>query len=385
MCADYRLQNEPSKPAAVSLFSGGGGLDMGAERAGFDTRAAVEIERYACEALRRNQHAPLGDGTGFLASAEILEQSVTDTDARELLRRARLRKGEAALLIGGPPCVSFSVAGRRRGLQDETGRLFEHYARIVRGVQPAGIIYENVKGLLTAPDQDGRKGGAFEAIHSALEAAGYALSWRLVNAADYGVPQFRERVIILGLRGSEPPTFPEPTHHDPDRPAPLADPPLLAWRTVRDAIGDMPPAALPGEEPRLPNHIARRHGPEVVASFAETPPGQRNQKFKRDRLRWDRPSKVIRAQGKPKSDGSGQKNSSHQPLHPEEHRQLTPRECARIQTFPDWYWLPDTFLNGYRIIGDAVPPALAETMARAMLDVLGLDMRAKEPVEQQAA
>src|SRR5207253_4629009 len=94
--------------------------------------------------------------------------------------------------------------------------------------------------------------------------------------------------------------------------------------------------------------------------------GKRNDSYKRDRLRWDRPAKVIRAQGKPKPDGSGQKNSSHQAIHPDEPRQLTVRECARIQTFPDWYVLPKTFVNGYRIVGDAVPVELARILGRAL-------------------
>src|SRR5205085_8207039 len=105
---------------------------------------------------------------------------------------------------------------KREGLSAETGRLFEEYVRLLRALQPAGLIYENVKGLLTAPDEHGRRGGAFERIHSALSEEGYALTWRLVNSADYGVPQQRERVIILGKRGRFAPEFPDPTHYDPE-------------------------------------------------------------------------------------------------------------------------------------------------------------------------
>lgn len=273
-------------------------------------------------------------------------------------------------MAGGPPCVTFSVAGRREGLAAETGRLFEQYVRLLRVVRPLGLIYENVKGLLTAPDENGEKGGAFRRVHSALESQGYAISWRVVNAADYGVPQQRERVIVLGLRGGVAPRFPEPTHYNPERPerTPTARTP---WNDVAWALEGLPPAAAPMEHASVANHTVRRHGPAVVAAFAATPQGKRNPQYKRDRLRWDRPSKVIRAQGKPKPDGSGQKNSSHQPLHPVEHRQLTVRECARIQTFPDWYELPETFVNGYRIVGDAVPPELARVMGRAMLAAMG--------------
>lgn len=354
-------------PAVISLFSGAGGLDLGLERAGFRTRAAIEWEPYACAALRRNR----GVEGSFLVGAEILERDVRTVSGAELLRAAALRRGEAALLAGGPPCVTFSVAGRREGLAAATGRLFEDYVRLLRAVRPEGLVYENVKGLLTAVGSDGTPGGAFREITAAIAAEGYALTWRLVNAADYGVPQQRERVIILGRRGHKAPGFPEPTHLDPHH-ADGTAPELGPWATVADAIGDLPQAAPPGAEPAVRNHVARRHSPETQASFAMTPPGQRNQRLKRDRLRWDRPSKVIRAQGKPKANGSGQKNSSHQPLHPVEHRQLTPRECARIQTFPDTYWLPGTFVNAYRMMGDAVPPLLAEQLGRHMLAELGL-------------
>lgn len=361
---------EASRPSVVSLFSGGGGLDLGLELAGFETRAAVEWEAYACRTLRDNAASRmlLPTGAHYLEACEVLERSVRDVTSDELLAAARLVPGEAALLAGGPPCVTFSVAGKREGLQAETGRLFEDYVRLLRDVQPAGLIFENVKGLINAVDERGERGGAFKRISAALEDAGYALTSRLVNAADYGVPQYRERLIILGLRGNRAPAFPEPTHYDPLRPQPLGT--SAPWPDVRSALAGLPPAARPREAPAIPNHVARRHGDEVVRGFVATPPGKRNPAYKRDRLRWDRPAKVIRAQGKPKLDGSGQRHSSHQSIHPEEHRQLTVRECARIQTFPDWYVFPATFSNGYRIVGDAVPVELARVLGEAMLGEL---------------
>ena len=370
------VEPEASGPTVVSLFSGGGGLDLGLELAGFSTRAAVEIEPYACETLRRNRDAriELGGGARYLEDAQIVECDVTRLSGAELLRKARLRRGEAALLAGGPPCITFSVAGRRAGLSHDAGRLFEEYVRLLRAIRPAALIYENVKGLMSTVDEEGTPGGAFRRIHDAIEAEGYALSYKVVNMADYGVPQFRERVIIIGRRGRQPFEFPEPTHRDLERPLPAGeDGNREPWRDVRWALEGLPDAAPPGiREPPIPNHVARRHSPQVVRSFAATRPGKRNKRFKRDRLRWDRPSKVIRAQGKAKPDGSGQKNSSHQALHPDRARQLTPRECARIQTFPDWYWLPPQFVNSYRIVGDAVPPAFAQLVGESIADQLGL-------------
>ena len=362
--------------AVVSLFSGGGGLDLGLAMADFDTRVAVEWERYACHTLRENRdrRVRLSNGHVYLDGCEVIESDVRAVSSDQILDAGRLQPGEAMLLAGGPPCVTFSVAGRREGLTSETGRLFEEYVRVLEAIRPVGLVYENVKGLLTAVGSDGTPGGAFAEIRHAIESAGYAISWRLVNAADYGVPQQRERVIILGLRGDKAPGFPDPTHQDPSAVSFGRQP----WLTVGDVIRDLPPAAPYGEDPEIANHIARRHSADVLESFAQTPPGKRNDRFKRDRLRWDRPSKVIRAQGKPKADGSGQKNSSHQALHPEAHRQLTPRECARIQTFPDWYWLPKTFVNSYRILGDAVPPLLGQVLGQHMASVIA--DHASEPI-----
>ncbi len=372
---------------AVSVFSGAGGLDLGLELAGFQSRACVEWERYACATLRTNRDASheLASGRPYLEDCEVLERDVRGVSGAEFLRAAHLRPGEAALLAGGPPCVTFSVAGRREGLTAETGMLFKPYTRLLRAVRPAGLIYENVKGLLSAGGRDGEPGGAFREIMEAIAAEGYALTWGLVNAADFGVPQWRERVIVLGLRGRRAPTFPEPTHRDPESQQMLGErTDLLPWADVRAAIGDLPPAAPPRTEPAIPNHVARNHTPKVIESYAATPPGQRNQAYKRDRLRWDRPSKVIRAQGKPKPDGSGQKNSSHQALHPDEPRQLTPRECARIQTFPDWYWLPPQFVNAYRVMGDAVPPKLSYVMAEHLRDQLPASVKDCAPAANAA-
>lgn len=372
LLSEIDMDRNGHRPTVISLFSGGGGLDLGLELASFETRVAVEWEAYACRTLRENASARvvLPTGARYLEACEVLERSVRDVTGDELLAAARLKPGDAAVLAGGPPCVSFSVAGKRDGLQADTGRLFEDYVRLLREVRPAGLIFENVKGLVNAVDEQGTRGGAFRRIHAALEEAGYALSWRVVNAADYGVPQYRERIIILGVRGDRPPAFPEPTHYDPLRPQPLGT--VEPWRDVRWALAGLPPAASPGEAPSMPNHVARRHGESVRRSFAATPPGKRNAAYKRDRLRWDRPAKVIRAQGKPKPDGSGQRHSSHQSIHPEEHRQLTVRECARIQTFPDWYVFPETFANGYRIVGDAVPVELGRALGECMRQELGV-------------
>ena len=352
------------------MFSGGGGLDLGLESVGYRTLMTIDVERYACETLRSNQCArhKLPTGRRYLAETLVIERDVRRVPGSEILRRLGLRPGELDVLCGGPPCVSFSIAGPRQGLAADTGRLFEAYARLLRTLRPRAFIFENVRGLLSAVDADGVPGGAWATIHGRLESAGYRLSSQVLNAADFGVPQHRERLIVVGLRGrrGSPFEFPRATHAHPNDSLEMRTEP---WKTVREAIGDLPPAPFDSLAAEVRNHVARRHSANTVAAFAATAPGKRNPTFKRDRLRWDKPATVVRAQGKPKRGGGG-RNSSHQALHPEIPRQLTIRECARIQSFPDWYEFPTTFSNGYRVVGDAVPPGLASVIGRELMGYL---------------
>jgi DNA (cytosine-5)-methyltransferase 1 len=238
--------------------------------------------------------------------------------------------------------------------------LFEAYARLLRILRPRAFVFENVKGLLSAAGPSGEPGAAWPTILARLQDSGYRVSHQVVDAAAYGVGQHRERLIVVGLRGRsvEPFEFPAPTH-GPEQKRP--------WTDLAAALKGLPAATPPGGEATFHNHVARAHTPEVVVSFEMTSPGTRNDRYKRDRLVWNRPAKVIRAQGKLKRDGSGARHSSSQAIHPDEPRQLTVRECARIQSFPDWYVFPPTHCNGYRVVGDAVPPALAQAIGCALM------------------
>lgn len=350
---------------AISLFSGGGGFDLGISLAGFETRAAVEWEKYACKTLRRNQGKLLPfTGRRHLDRCAIIEKDIRTLRGQDILESTKMRAKGVSLLIGGPPCISFSSAGRRDGLLSESGRLFKEYVRILEVIQPRAFIFENVRGLLVAPGFEGSSRTAFETILDELSIAGYKITWKLINAADYGIPQHRHRVFIIGNRGNKPIEFPLPTHVDPSKE--VRAPKLRQWKTVRDAIGNLPVPVPVGGLPIIPNHIARRCSPHIAESFSRTLPGMRNPIYRRDRLLWDAPAKTIRAQGKPKLDGSNQKHGSHQPIHPEQHRQITVREAARLQTFPDWYEFDETLVNAYRVIGDAVPPLLAKVLAASI-------------------
>lgn len=349
----------------LSVFSGGGGLDLGLELAGFRVLAGIESDNWACWTLRTNRSntVTLPNGRRYLDGAEVIERDIRKISGQELLRRLKMRPRELALISGGPPCVSFSVAGSREGLTSETGMLFEAYARLLRVLRPRAFVFENVKGILSAAGPDGEPGGAWPIILARLEDAGYRVSWQVLDAAAYGVGQHRERLIVVGLSGRRGRPFDFPTaSHGPGR--------QDGWPTLEATLSGLPPAAAPSSEPAIPNHVERAHTPKVRRSFAATPQGARNDGYKRDRLRWDLPAKVVRAQGKLKPDRSGARHSSSQAIHPDEPRLLTVRECARIQSFPDWYVFPPTHCNGYRVVGDAVPPLLARAVGSALLEQL---------------
>jgi DNA (cytosine-5)-methyltransferase 1 len=203
-------------PPVISLFTGGGGLDLGLEAAGFSTRVCVELAPAACETLRRNR-----------PDWPLLQGDLREISTSEILRAAGLEAGEAALVIGGPPCQGFSSAGKRDP-NDPRNRLFWEFVRVVEEAQPWGFLMENVRGLLTMKTDDG--GSVLAVILAAFRAIGYSVEVKLIDAASYGVPQRRLRAFFVGLRSGGPVGFPEATH----------GPGLRPWVTVREAIGDLP-------------------------------------------------------------------------------------------------------------------------------------------------
>ncbi len=213
---------------AISLFSGVGGLDLGATAAGFDVRAAVEFETDAAASLRANDPALV-----------VLEKSVVDLSSEEIREAAGVRPGDLALIIGGPPCTPFSKSGywleyKRRGL-DPRASLVDEFARVVTDLRPAAVLMENVHGLA----YKNHNRGAFGSLLGRLGTAGYRLSWRVLNAADYGVPQLRKRLFVLGTLAGDEPFFPKATHSGWTETRRTFDRSLPAYVTARNAIGDL--------------------------------------------------------------------------------------------------------------------------------------------------
>ncbi|WP_205747050.1 DNA cytosine methyltransferase [Deinococcus sp. KSM4-11] len=356
----------------ISLFSGAMGLDLGLEAAGFQTRAAVEIDRAARETIRTNAawfpHPP------FIAS------DITRLGAADLLAATGLKRGEVTLVSGGPPCQPFSTAGRRGALNDPRGSLFRDFLRIVGEVQPRFFVMENVRGLLSATlrhrpisardgtplEPEEERGSAFHVILAEFERIGYTFTYGLLNAADYGVPQLRQRVVILGSRDHEPLALPEPTHSETGANG------LPPWRTLRDALDNLHdpiPHFQPYSKVRLqylrlvPEGGNWRSLPkELIPSAmggAYTSAGGRVGFYRR--LSWDRPAPTVTTSPTQKATDL---------CHPSEHRPISVREAARLQGFPDDWAFSGSLAEQYRQIGNAVPVGLGKAIGDTLMGLV---------------
>lgn len=335
---------------AVSFFAGCGGLDLGFEQAGFEVVWANEFEPAVRETyLRNHPHTEfvLGDIN------EIKPDDVPDCDG----------------FIGGPPCQSWSVAGKQKGLEDERGQLFLTYIEMIKSKKPKFFLIENVKGLLDEKFKD-----VFEDFLQRLDEAGYNVKWQLLDAVNFGVPQNRERVFIIGFRKDLKVRyeFPESTCSEPV--------------TLIQAIGDIKETPTPyrWKDTVIPNKTLANH--DVLKS-------KFNQFYYRGNRRrgWQQPSFTIHATAdniplhpsSPKMMFFGHENWNFQKDKMDEYRRLSVRECARIQTFPDSFqFITDDIKAAYKMIGNAVPPKLSMALATSIQAVLQ-NVRFEQTVTQE--
>lgn len=331
------------RPTLVDLFAGAGGMSLGFRRAGFDAVFAVEWERDAA----RTYNANFGDHCYAGAIQDVHEFPAAD------------------LIIGGPPCQGFSPLGRDRddSSRYELNTLWRQYLRAVRQVRPKIFVIENVPEFL--------KSGQFRTFLETLETdpvlKDYTATFGVLNAAEYGVPQRRRRGFVLASRIG-PIDWPAKTH-GPEGSG------QAPYRTVRDAIGDLPP-----EPTNEDLHWGRNPTPMSLERYEAVPEGGNRFDLAANRpdllpacwankptgttdvfgrLWWDRPSLTIRTEFFKPEKGRY--------LHPHEHRPITHREAARIQTFPDTFSFAGSKIQVARQIGNAVPPALAEAVAHSVM------------------
>lgn len=361
----------------ISLFSGSGGMDIGLEAAGFETVACVEIDKDCRATLTHNRPDwKLIDGGN-----PNLPGDVRTVTGDEILRSVHLRRGEPALVVGGPPCQPFSNIGKKRGVEDPiNGDLYAEYVRIVKECLPKAFIFENVEGL-----RQGKHSQILDYLVGELSGAGYSVTYTVVNAADYGVPQQRKRFIMLGLRGDKKPCFPTPTHF-PTLEAQVAFQTRIGvspemrfppWNTVGDAFGNLSPSLKERPDYAVMNISAvvqhrmtfLKQGENFKALPMELRPncwknGRHQGQDTFGRLRDDRPSVTIRTAAYNPAKGMY--------IHPTENRGLNSHEMAALQSFPpDWEFKcakrsKVTLVSVGKQIGNAVPPRLAEALGLAI-------------------
>ena len=355
----------------ISLFTGAGGMEIGLEEAGYDTAICVEIDADSRATLRHNRPG----WALFDDDQDRISGDIRKIGPEELLLKAKLKRGEAALVTGGAPCQPFSNMGKKLGKNDpKNGDLFLDFVRIVKGTQPLGFIFENVAGIA-----QGRHNEVVKYMAAQFAGSGYSVAFEVLNAADYGVPQQRKRFIMLGRRDGAP-TFPLPTHAKNRKlPHDLAGAEtvvLQGWKTVSDAL-----AEIPAENYSRSDCIGMKHADYMVERMTRIPQG-RNFKVLPMEMRprcWqsgrhqgqdtfgrmveDRPAPTIRTAGYNPTKGKY--------IHPTEHRGINTAEMAALQSFPaDWEFRTESgrpsIVSIGRQIGNAVPPGLAAALGRAL-------------------
>lgn len=361
------IGTDSRKLPVISLFSGAMGLDMGLEKAGFSVAVAVECNKYAIETIRKNR-----------PDLPVIQQRIEDVTTEEILQAAGLKPGEPVVVSGGPSCQTFSTAGKRSSLSDPRGNLFKHFLRVVREAMPRFFIMENVRGLLSAAvkhrpliergpghpplEPDEELGSAFRVVTSKLKELDYYVIFDVLNAADYGVPQQRQRLVVIGSRQGKNLHMPKPTHSE------FGECGLPFWRSLSDAISDL--TEIDPEFSRF-NPKREKYFRKVPegGNWRDLPANLRQQALGKAfvswggrsgflrRLAWDQPSPALTTQPDGKATSL---------CHPTELRPLTVREYARIQQFPDTWYLSGTVRKKYEQVGNAVPVGLGEAIGNAI-------------------
>ncbi len=374
----FRMANEQNiapRPIGIDLFAGAGGLSLGFERAGFDVVAAVEIDPIHCAVHEFN-----------FPNAATICKSVTDLDSEEIRRKAGVGDRDIDVVFGGAPCQGFSLIGKR-ALDDPRNSLVHHFVRLVLELRPKYFVFENVKGLTVGAHKK-----FLQEIIEAFQADGtYSVvtDYRVLNAADYGVPQDRRRLFLLGARKELAlPVYPEARRRV----------------TVAEAIGDLPeveefPALIESDwipakyktssayakklrgllnDPCdfshrrefdrhiLTSSLRTYHTPLSRKRFAATPCGETELVSRFHKLDPDGVCNTLRA-GTNSDRGAF---TSPRPIHPYTPRCITVREAARLHSYPDWFRFHVTKWHGFRQIGNSVPPLLAQAVAEMLIAAL---------------
>ena len=377
-------ENKKGNPIALSFFSGAMGLDIGLQKAGIEVLLASEIDPSTRKTILINN-----PNIGLIGD-------INKYTANDIRRFAGLNLDqEIDLMIGGPPCQAFSTAGKRQGFCDTRGNVFLTFIDRILELQPKIAVIENVRGLLSAPlkhrphtnrgfgypplTPEEEKGGALYHIIKKLEEGGYSVSYNLYNAANYGAPQKRERIVIFCAKNGQKIPYLNPTHQE------SGDQGLPKWRTVKEVIGDIEEEkqeSLTFPEKRLKYYRLLKSGeywkhlPEALQKEAlgnSYYAGGGKTGFLR-RLDWEKPSPtLVTDPTMPATDLA----------HPERNRPLSIQEYKRIQEFPDSWQLFGSLKEKYKQVGNAVPISLGKAIGLQVQRILNNEELPTPPVNFQ--
>jgi DNA (cytosine-5)-methyltransferase 1 len=387
------------RPIGIDLFAGAGGLSLGFEQAGFNVVAAVEIDPIHCAVHKFN-----------FPNCTVFPQSISNLTGAEIRAKTGLGRRRIDVVFGGAPCQGFSMMGQR-ALDDPRNCLVRDFVRVVAELNPAYFVFENVKGLTL-----GEHRLFLEELIEAFSAANYRvrLPWKVFDVSEYGVPQHRERLILMGARRGQPlPDYPPAMFRSADSPK-FGNLPI--GPTCKGALGDLPDVesydelfesdavrtnafGVPSDYARAmrclrnagwyygyrrewnPNQLTSSlrtvHTPISQRRFAETQPGEVEPISRFYKLSPKGLSNTLRAG----TDSARGAFTSPRPIHYEYPRCVTVREMARLHGFPDWFRFHATKWHGARQIGNSVPPPFARAIAGQILKALGVEPeRPSEPV-----
>lgn len=361
---NYQNSKKSDNRDVISLFSGAMGLDIGLGKAGLNVVIGQDFEPTCVETMKANGHNVLGG-------------DIRDINPQTLLDMTNLKVGEPFLICGGPPCQPFSTAGKRLGINDPRGSLFMDFIRMIDHIRPRFFVMENVKGIMSAPlkhvpnaerdehDPDQKLGTVLDVILSEFRKLGYKTVYGLLDAVNYGAPQFRERFVLIGSRDHEDIFLPIPTHFQKHQNQ------EYRWRTIGDVIRDLEDneedcASFSNERRRylqmIPEGGNWRNLPEEIIPVAmggAYKSGGGKVGFYR-RLSYSQPSPTV---------VTSPVQKATMMCHPVKDRPLSVKEYARIQQFPDDWRFIGTTAAKYRQIGNAVPIGLGEAIGKTLIAV----------------
>ena len=342
----------------ISLFSGAMGLDLGLNQAGLRVAVSQDVDRWCVETMRRNGHTAIEGDIRALVAA--------DPSCKFLLRTAGVKKKDVFAVVGGPPCQSFSTAGKRQGVEDARGQLYQEFINVVAALKPRFFIFENVKGLASMPTDplDKNSKPVLQTILETFSAIGYKTIHGVLDAVHYGTPQFRERLVIVGSRDKEDIFLPAPTHFHRHQN------PLMRWRTLSDVVTDLKEAGAHAN-----------FSPAVKRFLALVPAGGNWKSLPADLTKEAMGGAFESGGGKvgfyrrlnPAEPSPTLVTSPIQKAtmlcHPTELRPLSVLEYARLQQFPDDWKFEGKSSDCYRQIGNAVPVPLGRALGQMLLSV----------------